>query len=321
MRYSRTVLTAAVFLLLTISLSWLLLNTPAEISLTCRSIRPVDLKIYPSLPFERKIGKKSYPVKLQPSNPGSDSAVSVKIPLKCLRKICLEVPPGADFELTGGKCRIFGFLGYIPDKESMFPRRAAGGLAVSPGTDAAASVKLHTSENSGQCEIRLANDSPRWLAVRVALLISCVISFLLFHAADRQKSGKLRPCLLIVIFMVVLCAGGVFEGLNPESSGNEGARPRLTAKTFLDYPARFTQWYRRNLPFRERLYSLHYQFCRRLGISPVKDVILGQDDWLGIKNLLDGLGGIGRRFVVQTHHKGRIDFLGTKRHHHTASHL
>ncbi|MBO4633173.1 MAG: hypothetical protein J5858_14735, partial [Lentisphaeria bacterium] len=132
----------------------------------------------------------------------------------------------------------------------------------------------------GRCEIRLISDYPRSLAVRAALLISGLISFLLFLALDRQKRVQPPAAVLIVIFMAFLFAGSVFVGLDSGSSGSGDGNPR---PAFSEYPARFARWYQQNLPFRESLYSLHYKFCRHFGISPVKDLIFGEDDWLFVR--------------------------------------
>ena len=287
MKHFRTILTALVFLLLFPLLSWLLMNTPAEVFLEFRTGRAVDLKIYPSLPFDREIGKKAYPVELRPSKAGKKSVCSVKIPLKCLRKIYLEVPPGTDVELFGGGFRVLGFLECLPEKDSLLPSEGSDGLVLTrildPEKELPTRVNLHTSTAGGGCEIRLTNDFPRFLAVLTALLVSAAFSLLFFLGCGLQNRSKLMPVLLTGMFMILLFGASLTEYLRPEASGNSDGKPRLTVMTLSDYPAEFSGWYRRHLPFRDTIYSIYYRFCRNIGISPVREVIAGQEDWLFLR--------------------------------------
>lgn len=276
MKYFRLTLSLLVFVLLFILLSWLLLNSSAEIYLEYRTSRPVEVLIYPSLPFDRSIGKNAYPALLQPSG----NVARVKIPLPCLRKIYLEIPAGADFELVGGGFQIFHFLKHPLSNADLFPRESDRGLVLismlTPETELPTSVKLQTPKTAGGCEIRLTNDFPRCLAFLCAFIISLLAA--LFCYILWSPAGL--ACLQTVLFLIILCGCTVFTWLFSISSENKSSKPSLNLLTLSGYPENFNQWYRRNLPFRSSIYSLYYNFCQWIGISPVKQVIRGQDDWL-----------------------------------------
>lgn len=296
MKYKRLTLSALVFVLLFIFFSWLLVNSSAEIFLEYQTSRPVDVLIYPSLPFERAIGKKAYPAVLQPSDSKRSAFVRVKIPLSCLRKFYLEIPAGSDIELVGGGFRIFYFFKHSLGSDELFLGKSTGGLELvtllTPKTGLPKSIKLQTPKSAGGCEIQLTNDFPRCLAFLCALGISLAAA--LFCSVLWSETGL--AIFQTVLFLILLCGSTVISGLFSISAEGKNSKPSLNLQKLSDYPEKFNQWYRRNLPFRDSLYSLHYNFCRWLGISPVKQVIRGQDDWLFLG-----------RYFTQTPHE---DYLG-----------
>lgn len=296
MKYLRLTLTALFFVLSFILLSWLLVNTSAEIFLEYRTARPVEIQIYPSEPFDRSICKTAYPAVLQPSNNGQKAVARVKIPLPSLRKIYLKIPAGADFELVGGGFQVFNFLRHRLTNSDLFPRKSDGGLELisllSPETEIPMCVKLRTPKSSGGCEIRLTNDFPRCLAFLFAFLIASAVA-LFFHLLWNQKG---LACLQTVLFLILLCGATVISVLFSVSDANKSTKPSLEFLELSAYPEKFNQWYRGNLPFRAGIYSLYYNFCEWAGISPVKQIIRGQEDWVFLG-----------RYFAQTPHE---DYLG-----------
>ena len=280
MKYYRLTLSVLSFVLLFILFSWLLLNSPAEIFMEYRTSRPVDVRIYPSRPFERAIGKKAYPALLQASDDKQSSVVRVKVPFPCLRKFYMEIPAGSDIELVGGGFRIFYFLKYSLGKDDLFPRKSVGGLKLitlmTPETDRPMSVKLQTAETAGGCEIRLTNDFPLCLAFLCALVLALAPVLFFYVLWPRTGLAGLQT----ILFLILLCGGTVISSLLPVSAEGQSSKPSLNRSELSNYPEKFNQWYRRNLPFRDSLFSLYYNFCQWVGISPVKQVIRGQDDWL-----------------------------------------
>ena len=281
MQYVRRTIAAAVFLLLTFLFGWMLLRAPAEIFFRYRTAHPARIEFHSSQSLDRKIGKKAYPVELIPSPDGSVREFRVTVPLACLRKFRLDLPPDTELDLLSGGYHAHGYLRRDLTGADLLSGKARGGArmvcVLAPETAVPKHPRVQTGSESGTWEGNLTNDLPRLLGLLPALAagIAGALFFLLLTGPRRRESLKY---LLAGEFVLLLFGGTIAAGL----TGGFQGKPELDLWSLAEYPARFSAWYKRHLPFRNEWFGLYYRFCSLCGISPVKDVFPGQEDWLFI---------------------------------------
>ncbi|MBO4633175.1 MAG: hypothetical protein J5858_14750 [Lentisphaeria bacterium] len=283
MKYLKIVLIIVFFLAVSALLSWMLLNSPVELSIHCRTAKPVNVKIYPSLPMDRSIGKKAFTCRLEPASGGNAvSRLHVSFPLSCLRKFRFEIPPENEIEISRMEYNLWGGI-HVAIPVYFLAKSSFRNLDMihiyGQDNSQPEAVKIVTRQQTGRLDVRAVNDMPRFLSIVLAMLAAALIIWVVCLVIRAFRDGVNTEKMLLAAFLILIFAGWLIPLVYSPAFSAAG-EPRLNLLTLTDYPEQFTSWYRNNLPIRSHLISLYQKFCRLMHVSPTEKVIIGQDGWL-----------------------------------------